>query len=404
MPGRRPPQVRHRLRGVAVHQAGPRQLGQRPRLSARVLGAAVQLQGRPQVRLRARDVAPAQVQLAELEVGPRLAVQRLARAVQHQRLGEQLQGLGQPGPVALDRRQRVQRPRPVRVQLGSGLQVQRLPELGRRVGQVALVVQRDPQRAQGTRRTGVVVGVPVQVDHGGQRRTRLVQLAQLPGRDAGAPLHRAHQQPLVHGLRQLADLPQPVQVAAQQAVVAQRAQQVQHRALVDALRVPQRRRDEARLVVQPAQRLVQGREAVLPELVGAGRHVAVDQAQYGVGQLGVVGDEPFLRGRPLAGFLLVGEAGAGEGAHHVVQAVAAAPDVVDQTRPRQGRQLPGGLRLVRAEQRGGGSGTQRGASRQRQPPQQPPGRLRLVGVAQPQRPLDRFHGTVGAQVGRQLAR
>ncbi len=117
------------------------------------------------------------------------------------------------------------------------------------------------------------MGLPVQVHHRGQRGARLVQLAQLPGRDAGAPLHRAHQQPLVHGLRQLADLTEPVQVAAQRAVVAQRAQQVEHGRLVDALRVPQGRGDEAGLVVQPAQRLVERGEAVRAELVRPRRHV-----------------------------------------------------------------------------------------------------------------------------------
>ena len=119
-----------------------------------------------------------------------------------------------------------------------------------------------PRRAQRARRARVVLRLAVEVDHRGQRRAGLVQLAELAGRDAGTPLHRAHQQPLVDGLRQLADLAQPVEVAAQQAVVAQRAQQMQHRRLVHALRVPQRRRDEARLVVQPAQRRVQRGEAV----------------------------------------------------------------------------------------------------------------------------------------------
>ena len=209
------------------------------------------------------------------------------------------------------------------------------------------MVQRDAQRAQRPRRARVVVRLEVQVHHRRQRRTRLVQLAELAGRDTGAPLHRADQQPLVDGLGQLADLAQPVEVAAQQAVVAQRAQQVEHRRLVDALRVPQRRGDEAGLVVQPAQRRVQRGEAVRAEPVGARRRLAVDQPDHRVGELRVVLDQAFLRGRPLGRLLLVEQPGLREGADQVVQPVTAAPHMVDQPRPRQRRQMAGGLRLVR---------------------------------------------------------
>src|SRR5690606_38397056 len=62
------------------------------------------------------------------------------------------------------------------------------------------------------------------------------------------------------------------------------------------------------------------------------------------------------------------------------------------------------LGLVGGQQRGGGRRAQRGPAGQRQPAQQPPYRLRLVGVAQPQGALHRLDGAVGAQVGGEGAR
>lgn len=178
----------------------------------------------------------------------------------------------------------------------------------------------------------------------------LVQLAELAGRDTGAPLHRAHQQALVDGLRQLADLAQAVEVAAQQAVVAQGAEEVQYGRLVHALRVAQGGRDEARLVVQPAQGRVERGESVRAELIRPRRRLAVDQADHRVGQLRVVHDQTLLGRRPLGRLLLVEQPCLGEAPDEVVQPVAAAADVVDEARLRERGEVAGGLLFVRRQQ------------------------------------------------------
>ncbi|MGX1367782.1 hypothetical protein RKD19_003141 [Streptomyces canus] len=87
-----------------------------------------------------------------------------------------------------------------------------------------------------------------------------------------------------------------------------------------------------------------------------------------------------------------------------MDAVAAAADVVDQARAGQGRQMPDRLRLVGGQQRGGRGGAERGPPGQREPAQQPPGLLGLVGVAQPQGAFDGSDRAVRAEIRGELAR
>ncbi len=254
--------VRGRAR-VAGDQPGARQLRHRPRLTALVLRPPVQRHRGAQGLLRLRYLAPAQIHLAQLEVRPCLAVHALARLVQLQCLAEHRQRLGEVRPVPLDRRQGMQRPGPVTVQVRAGLHGEGLAQLGRGLGQIALLLEGDAQiaqRAGGARR---MLGLEVQVDHGRQRGAGLVQLAQLAGGDSRTPLHRAHQQALADRPGQLVQLAEAVEVAAQQAVVGECAQQMRDRRLVDVLvGVCQRGGDEAGLVVQPLQGRVQRGEAV----------------------------------------------------------------------------------------------------------------------------------------------
>ncbi len=392
-------QLVHRRPRLAVHQPGARQLCHRPGLTALVVRTAVELHRRLQCALRRGYVAPPQMHLAELEVRPGLAVDALALLVELQRLPQHGEGLGDLRAVALHRRQGVQRPGPVAVHVRSGLKLQRLTELGRGLDEIALLLERDAQIAQRTGGARRMLRLEVQIDHRRQRRPRLVQLAQLPGRHARTPLHRTDQQPLPDGPGQLAQLAQAVEVTAQQAVVGQRAQQMRDGRLVHALvGVAQRGRDEAGLVVQPLQGRVQGGEAMGPEAVGAGGRTAVDQPDHRVGQLRVGADQPLLGRAALARLLLVHQTVVRKAVHEGVQAVALAAHMLDQPRPGQRRQLPLRLRLLDTQQRRRGRRPQARPAHQRQPAQQPPGRLRLVGVAQRQRTLHRRHRAVGRQV------
>lgn len=70
-----------------------------------------------------------------------------------------------------------------------------------------------------------------------------------------------------------------------------------------------------------------------------------------------------------------------------------------QPGPGQRPQQPLGLLLVGGQQRRRGGGAQARPPGQREPAQQPPGLLGLVGVAQPQRPLHRLDRTVPGQTG-----
>ncbi|CAM5369139.1 hypothetical protein SAVIM40S_07696 [Streptomyces avidinii] len=416
VPGQRLPQPVHRRPRIPVHHPGPAQLRQRPGLTAVVAGAPVQLQRQPQLRLRRLHVPEPQVHLTQLEMRPRLPVHALALPVQRQRGLQQPRRLRQVRPVPLHRRQGVQTPRPVTRQLRRLLQHQSLPDPDRRLRKIALVVQGDAERDQGHRRPRLLIGLHVLVDHRGQRGAGLVQLAQLARRDTRTPLHRTHQptllprQPLLarcHRLRQLVDLTQPVQVPAQQAEVAQGTQQIEHRLLVHPLRMPQRRRDEARLVVQPAQRRIQRGETVPPELARPRRHLPVDHPDHRVRELRVVTDQPLVRRRGLRPVILVpgrlpvptpvhvhvpvsGRPRRRVRTHRVVHPEALAAHPLDQSRLPQLLQRAQRRRLRYVGQRGRRRTAQRRPPGQRQPSQQLPGRPRQPGVGRAQRRLHRM--------------